>query len=1540
MSSDPCADDLEGEGGDGAGTGGPGAGGPGDIDGSGPSGTGGVDPDEESSEAPYIAGLADGNNNTGTGQTPPSQTGEDGGVPIPEDLQGIDLQQYGYDPTRPLTEAQLAAIIDQIREARIQEAIRRADSGLGPPEGLWGDISFDVMRRMNPSVGVAEDRQKLLNAENQKFVAGTGIALQSAAPFVEILDGKNTTWQRSTWFFNDSALIGATRGPEDMIERTPYEFNRSGNFFKTPNTWYNFHPKIRAQQPRPIPPSVALMYLALEDRANTGRGTTQANKGSIKLLRDERWIPIVDPVRLLSNKMWINTDHLDGPSMFWRDAKKLGVSVGSVNQRTNRRDNTSGASTEMKRFHKNKSKSLYFVNKERPEAISHEGATTEPIGVFMSIHSDISQDGPHGFSKTADPNNSTRIANFNLLTDSWSPGGGILERTNNISEGVNILHPVFWRNMNSCQTDYGRMNKLGSTIKYELYSLNTRQQRQATMSDRNRTIWSWPHYLYGYVGSKEYAVLKDPQKYENIGFKNWYGNTANPFTRPVPDTRDVEANLTGDARATIRVKYTLSEFGEGEPIITNHPNQQNVIADDDLYLRYAWHRDLNMNMFPVFPFWGDRFDFGAQNRPNYEGIKNYYQVPPPTVGKFVFEDYCTNVPDTLLAEEKRTSGFGDSFIGNPASVSIKPVYNYYDCLYERYFADPVWGLPEVELPSPYLKDYKTVIENMTKEGNSIIDSDAYRRLLLLRFTMMASVKDRGDLVLTKGSEVLNQSADDVYSEKEIERARRDAQSYRAYNLLESTSPYGQKRFYETVLSLTDEQKSPKEIRSMAYFMKDVYGFNLAPASTEADRLYSGLGIDSAMYDDIRREYSYDPENNSHYSRQYSDHPNFTRDFFLASLSSDEMEEIYERRFLNQMFVEFEIDSLEKSQIAEALIFNGDDTVLQRLFTAINPMASVGYFNGERVKNGIYNANNLSDDESWRYTRPSDLARARQESRSEYAREEQFQRDDIQQFERTKTTYSFVKQASINETWDYKYENPTDRVSENVLSGMSSNNLTDYSDNYPIYPPGFSQREHEFYNVIDFASWYDVVMKEIASSDSAPLKKFESIFKLLKIRMNLNRIINDKARSWKQIMDGMPAASEVIGYMISKSKVKSDGSLDHISNFWVMGKNDKDVQKFVDSQIKYGTVYQYEVHQIVAIVGNNYSYLDPFGDGGQRERVYDWDTTSGDFTEGVFPFGIVNMPCLKIATLPSVTKRVAVADRPPIYPNVDIIPFKNEPRKIMFNLSGNSGTTRSKPVFLEADDVAQFYVSLLNQGVDETFFKTYDRVTADTHTDGVKHTWSEYFKTNPQEIGNALLEFKSDDPATVFEAFRIDTYPSSFKDFRGNMIKKIDSSATNTSFVDNILPNKKYYYVFRTEDVHGHVSNPTHVYEVELITMNNAIRPNIKIVEPKDLVQEKGELGKSSTKLRQFISLRPALHQKKINLPTAGTYGDSIIDEGTNLVNTFNPRLGPESSVFGKKFKMRIKSKRTGKEIDINMRFVLKKRDKREQNSDESPETLC
>ena len=199
-----------------------------------------------------------------------------------------------------------------------------------------------------------------------------------------------------------------------------------------------------------------------------------------------------------------------------------------------------------------------------------------------------------------------------------------------------------------------------------------------------------------------------------------------------------------------------------------------------------------------------------------------------------------------------------------------------------------------------------------------------------------------------------------------------------------------------------------------------------------------------------------------------------------------------------------------------------------------------------------------------------------------------------------------------------------------------------------------------------------------------------------------------------------------------------------------------------------------------------------------------------------------MPVLKILSIPSTSKRIAVSDRPPIYPNIDFVPFKNVQDKVLINLSSNTGEYLAPPVLLEDDDNVQFYTVAASQGLQSVQGR---------NLAGSKEPFV-FFGEDLAE--SEMIRFRSDDPATTFEIFRIEEYPSSYEDFIDNKIAKEVLKSDNFAFMDNLEPDKKYYYTFRVEDVHGHVSNPSHIYEIELITFNEAVRLSVKVVEPADL----------------------------------------------------------------------------------------------------------
>ena len=811
------------------------------------------------------------------------------------------------------------------------------------------------------------------------------------------------------------------------------------------------------------------------------------------------------------------------------------------------------------------------------------------------------------------------------------------------------LHlPQTWRYYDNFKQKFDSMNAAGHKIKYELH-------RIACFKEEDDEF-NWGDYFYGHLKEFQYATLAEGS---------------------------VSDNATGtQKRVTVRTSANESNFG---PL-----NWRNIFDS------YSDFNNLNMNMNPVIPFWGtipvDRAQFSSGD----------FKNQPPSVGNHYFEDYCTNVLDLLTKEEIESQR--EVQRGSTSNIDIRPVYSYFDSLHENYFANPDYGLHESELPSPYLRDIKLVIQNLRKEGLSTFATEDYEELLAARLSRAATAKAEVDW---------------------------DG------NAAALTDTALQAQTFGYIQSL---ERNSDSIREFAKLMDDYYGFNI---------------IDGAAVT---------PED-------------YKRNFYLSSLTREQLDDAYEMRYINPMFVEIEMGSVEKSQIAEALTFNGDKTVIQGLIAAF---------------------------------------------------------EDSQP---TSSAFSYVQQN-------------IDALSFEGISTTIS--AIDYSDTVPLTE----------YKMLDFSEWISERMDEFSSAELPPVEKFATIFRMLMLRMRINRVVNSSARTYKQIMSGVPAKSEVIGFAIEKYEVTDNNRLNHLSNFYIMSNNDRDVEKFVDTQIKYGKVYEYKINRIVAVVGNKYAYLNPMRFGHRRAAYAAGPRVENGLVEEEMVFGVGNLPCLKLVYIPSDSKRVTVIDKPPVYPNVDIIPFKNVSDKILFNLSANSGEFSAPPILLESDDTAQFFAAALNQGLQDVF----PTLEASALRSALESNFVKTL-TSPR----AMIKFRSDDPATTFEIFRIEKYPKSYKDFENRMIKKITGLADNAAFVDHVMPNTKYYYVFRTEDIHSHVSNPTHIYEVELSKINDAVKLNMRIVQPTDVEQVEKDLKESTKTLRHFISFRPNLAQRRVRIPSTGMF---------------------------------------------------------------------
>jgi hypothetical protein len=412
------------------------------------------------------------------------------------------------------------------------------------------------------------------------------------------------------------------------------------------------------------------------------------------------------------------------------------------------------------------------------------------------------------------------------------------------------------------------------------------------------------------------------------------------------------------------------------------------------------------------------------------------------------------------------------------------------------------------------------------------------------------------------------------------------------------------------------------------------------------------------------------------------------------------------------------------------------------------------------------------------------------------------------------------------------------------------------------------------------------------------------------------IYKNKRRTYSDLLAGKPAYTEDLFYRIQKSVKHADEEIfTPIQSILIPNTSDLDIVKFVDTQLKYSddAVYKYDVYAQRIVFGSKYHYKWVNDDHELAEKQTDFfnsgimtPQTAGELAwtaPGDIPdywVGISNTPLSVLKTVPNPkptksdpdntiqvpvliknnfhatfmvtvepsivlledkifsTPEIMIMDKPPVAPDINIIPYRAVNNRVKMLISANVDRYRETPVILLDSDVEEF-----------------DKVQA------------------AQLSFDGKVEFGSDDPVTRFQIFRTNERPKSYSNF------ELYQDINNTVFEESILPNTKYYYTFRAVDSHGHLSNPTPVYEVELIDEKGAVKPIIR------MISMEGKKNKTHVKdCQKYIYLKPTLQQLYFsdNPEVDGVFSDTTKK---------------------KKYKMRLTSKGSGKKIDINFSFRKK-----------------
>lgn len=377
------------------------------------------------------------------------------------------------------------------------------------------------------------------------------------------------------------------------------------------------------------------------------------------------------------------------------------------------------------------------------------------------------------------------------------------------------------------------------------------------------------------------------------------------------------------------------------------------------------------------------------------------------------------------------------------------------------------------------------------------------------------------------------------------------------------------------------------------------------------------------------------------------------------------------------------------------------------------------------------------------------------------------------------------------------------------------------------------------------------------------------------------IIHDQSRSLEQIFSQRTSPTFVLGYKIEKF-LDNDATIP-IQTYYTTSK------KFIDTQLKYGRKYIYKTKVLLGILGSSYSYsnLKTSSDGGSL--------VGENITEKYWAEMDVRItPSFQIAEILIDDHENAFVEDPPIPPSVEFYGDASESRINMF-----------------------FRPSIYNI-YEETNDKLFSASSALRSTD--LRTIELLQLKNKGESGNCRF-------VGTYEIYRLERPPRSSQDFYDNFLNSTDETSEalfkdNTvvkmnlleaSYSDKVVPNRKYYYLFRSMSYHGTPSIVTQIFQAEVRKDSDEYK--LDISEYKIPQMKKYDSKKDFKRLFRVVPNLDRLmfiHEED---------GENWFLDGQDNGNGLVSSVGES---YTKKFKIRITSKHTGKKMDLNMTFKLKK----------------
>ena len=211
--------------------------------------------------------------------------------------------------------------------------------------------------------------------------------------------------------------------------------------------------------------------------------------------------------------------------------------------------------------------------------------------------------------------------------------------------------------------------------------------------------------------------------------------------------------------------------------------------------------------------------------------------------------------------------------------------------------------------------------------------------------------------------------------------------------------------------------------------------------------------------------------------------------------------------------------------------------------------------------------------------------------------------------------AIVSEKNLNGLDPYEFQDPAPTFQPNHLPVFNfdkwiENYPEDTDDGYPSISDAIKNLNLTLKSSQFLSNQNNLDVSELSKNPLVIL--FGAIEQKAQLEPKVKELAADLMRTYRQVMEGKKAYSEVLFYRIQK---KVAGNPNTIQNFWLENTPSVDVLSYTDTQIKYGVDYDYRIYAYTAVVGTKYRYaVNEMSNStkGKIPKIFDIDQNTGDF----------------------------------------------------------------------------------------------------------------------------------------------------------------------------------------------------------------------------------------------------------------------------------------------------------------------------------------